>query len=378
MIYLDNAASTPLLPEVKAAMEPYLSGEFGNASSLHAAGRRARRAVEDARQKVASALGADPKEVLFTSCATESNNLALTGVAEALRAQGDHVVTSAIEHPCVLETAAALEKRGFRVTRVPVDARGLVDPAEVARAVTPRTILVSVMWVNNEVGTVQPMAEIRAATKGVLLHSDAAQAVGKVRVSARDADLLTVSAHKLHGPKGVGALWVRKGVPLAPQLVGGGQEFERRAGTENVAGVVGLGAALERAVGGLEGHARRMAALRDRLEQGLLSLPGTRLNGDAARRAPHLTNISFDQVDGEAIILSLDAEGICVSSGSACASLSLEPSHVLRAMGLPADVARGSVRFSLSSLTTEAEVEGALRAVPPVIERLRSISAAAR
>lgn len=378
MIYLDNAASTRMLPEVKAAMEPFLGAEFGNASSIHAAGRRARKAVEDAREKVATLLGGDPKEVLFTSCATESNNLALAGAAEALRSRGDHVVTSAIEHPCVLEAGARLEQAGVRVTRVPADSRGLIDPSQVARAVSPRTVLVSVMWVNNEVGTVQPVGEIRAACRGAVFHSDAAQAVGKVPVSVRDVDLLTISGHKMHGPKGVGALWVRKGTPLSAQLVGGGQEFERRAGTENVAGIVGLAAAMERAVRGLEANARRVAALRDRLERGLLSVPGARLNGDPARRAPHLSNVAFEHVDGEAVILSLDAEGVCVSSGSACASMSLEPSHVLRAMGLPPDLARGSVRFSLSALTTDEEVDRALAVVPPVVERLRKISAAAK
>lgn len=376
MIYLDNAASTRMLPEVRSAMEPFLGEACGNASSLHAAGRAARKAVEDAREAVASCLGADPKGVLFTSGATESNNLAVAGVAEALRGKGDHVVASAVEHPCVLESCARLEKRGFRVTRLPVDAHGIVDPAEVARAVTPRTILISVMWVNNEVGTIQPMAEIRAAAKGVLLHTDAAQAVGKVPVGVAGIDLLTFSGHKLHGPKGTGGLWVRKGAPLAPLLVGGGQEFERRAGTENVAGIVGLAAAMRIACRDLEANARRMAALRDRLEAGLVAIGDVRVHGLAAPRAPHLSNVSFEHVDGEAVILSLDAEGVCVSSGSACAAMSLEPSHVLKAMGVPHDMARGSVRFSLSALTTGEEIDGALRVIPRVIDRLRKISAA--
>lgn len=365
MIYLDNAASTPILPEVKAAMEPFLSAEFGNASSLHAAGRRARKAVEDARDACAAALGADPKEILFTSCATESNNLAIAGAAEALRARGDHIVVSAIEHPCVLETCARLEKLGFRVARVPVDRHGLVDPADVARAVTPATVLISVMWVNNEVGAVQPIAEIRARTGRIPIHTDAVQAVGKVPVSVRDVDLLTFSAHKMHGPKGAGGLFVRKGTPLAPMLVGGGQEFERRAGTENVAAIAGLGAAMKRANAHRDGP--RIAALRDRLERGI----GAPLNGPPERRAPHILNVSFAPAEAEAVILALDAEGVCVSSGSACASMSLEPSHVLGAMDLAAEVARGSVRFSLSALTTEAEIDDAIEIVPRVIGRLR-------
>jgi cysteine desulfurase len=375
MIYLDNAASTRLLPEVRAAMAPFLDEECGNASSLHAAGRRARKALEDAREAVARCLGGDPKEVLFTSCATESNNLVVAGVAEAFRGKGNHVVTTAIEHPCILEACARLESRGFRVTRVAPGRDGLVDAAAVGRAVTPATVLVSVMGVNNETGAVQPIAEIRRAAPGAVLHTDAAQAVGKVPVDVRDVDLLTFSAHKMHGPKGVGGLWVRRGTPLAPQLVGGGQEFERRAGTENVAGVVGLAEAMKRAVGSLAENAPQVERLRRRLEEGLLAVGAARVNGHPARRAPHIANVTFDHVDGEAIILALDAEGVCVSSGSACASLGMEPSHVLKAMGLSDDEARGSVRFSLSALTTEEEVEGALKIVPRVIEKLRRISA---
>lgn len=378
MIYLDSAASTRMHPEVLAAMTPHLEGEGGNASSLHAAGRRARKAVEDARETVAACLRADPKEIVFTSGATESNNLAIAGAAEALRGRGDHVITTAIEHPCVLESCARLEKSGFRVTRIPVDSQGLVDPADVARAATPRTILVSVMAVNNEVGSVQPMGPLREAARGVLLHSDAAQAPGKVPVDATSCELLTLSAHKIHGPKGVGVLRVRKGTPLAPLFVGGGQEFERRAGTENVAGIVGCAVALRIACRDLEANARRMESLRERLRLGLARIAGTRVNGPLERRAPHILNVSFEAVDGEAVILSLDAEGICVSSGSACASMSHEPSPVLRAMGLSVDQARSSVRFSVSTFTTEAEIDQALAVVPRVIERLRKISAVAR
>ena len=368
MIYLDNAATTRIRPEVRAAMEPFLDYEYGNASSLHAAGRRARRALEDARDTCAAALGGDPKEIVFTSGATESNTLAIVGVAEALRGRADHLVTTAIEHPSVLETFARLEKQGWKVTRVPVDGAGLVDPARVAAAVTPRTALVSVMTVNNEVGTLQPLAAIRKATPGVLFHTDAAQAVGKVPISIRDADLVTFSAHKMHGPKGVGGLWIRKGTAIAPQAVGGGQEFERRAGTENVAGAVGLATAMKLANPG------RAEALRQRLSRGL----GAPVAGSVDRRAPHILNVAFEGVDGEALILALDAAGVCISSGSACASGSTKPSHVLTAMGFPPDLVKSSVRFSLSMLTTDEDIDGALAVVPGVVERLRKISPVTR
>ncbi len=374
MIYLDNAATTRMKPEVRAAMEPFLEREYGNASSLHAAGRRARRALEDARETVAGCLGADPKEIVFTGGATESNTLAIAGAAEALRPRGDHLVTTEIEHPSVLETMARLEKQGRRVTRVPVDAEGLVDPQRVAAAITPKTVLLSVMTVNNEVGSIQPLAELRKAAPDVVFHTDAAQVFGKISFSTRDVDLVTFSAHKMHGPKGVGGLWIRKGTPLTAQLLGGGQEFERRAGTENVAGIIGLAAAMKLACEGQVADAARMEALRERLRSGLERIGGVRVSGPTGRRAPHVLNMAFDGVDGEAMILSLDAAGVCVSSGSACASLSLQPSHVLKAMGLPDDVARGSLRFSLSALTTAEDIAGTLDAVPKVIERLRKIS----
>ena len=374
MIYLDSAASTRLHPEAGTAMAACFSEAWGNPSSPHAAGRLARKRVEDARDAVAAGLGADPKEVVFTSGATESNNQAIAGVAEALRARGDHVVTSAIEHPCVLESCARLERRGFRVTRIPVGRDGRIDPQEVARAVTPRTILVSIQWANHEVGTVQPIREIREAARGAVFHVDAAQAVGKVPVDLGSCDLLTFSGHKVHGPSGTGGLWVRRGTPLAPLLVGGGQEFERRAGTENVAGIVGLAAAVTIALRDLEPNARRMESLRARL----LGLPGSRVNGHPGHRTPHLLNATFEGVDGEAAIVALDAEGVCVSSGSACASLSREPSPVLRAMGLSIEEARSSLRFSVSALSTEAEIDRALEIVPRVLGRLRKTPAVSR
>lgn len=378
MIYLDNAATTRMKPEVRAAMEPFLDRDYGNASSLHGAGRRARRALEDARETVAGCLGADPKELVFTGGATESNALAVLGVAEALKGRKDHVITSEIEHPSVLESVARLEQQGLRVTRVPVDAEGLVDPAVVDKAVTTRTALISIMSLNNEVGSVQPLADIRKLSPGVVFHTDAAQAVGRIPVDVRQVDLLTISAHKMHGPKGVGALWVRKGTPLAPQLLGGGQEFEKRAGTENVAGIAGLAAAMKLACAGQAAEAPRLELLRERLRSGLEKLGGVRVSGPEERRSSHILNIAFEGVDGEAAILSLDAAGVCVSSGSACASLSRQVSHVLKAMGVPADVARGSLRFSFSSLTTNEDIDAALAAVPAVIGRLRKISAVER
>jgi len=374
MIYLDNAATTRMKPEVRAAMEPFLEREYGNASSLHAAGRRARRALEDARETVAACLGADPKEIVFTSGATESNALALAGAAEAARGRGDHLITTEVEHPSVLETVSRLEKQGWRVTRLGVDSEGLVDLQTLKKAVTPRTALVSMMSVNNETGAVQPVELIRTCAPGAVIHTDAAQAVGKVPVSVGPVDLLTFSSHKIHGPKGVGGLWIRKGTPLAAQQLGGGQEFERRAGTENVAGILGLAAAMKAACAGQPADSARMESLRARLKEGLERLGGSRVFGPSGRRACHILNIAFEGIDSEAAILSLDAEGLCVSSGSACASLSHQPSHVLKAMGIPTDLARGSLRFSLSSLTTDEDIDGALAAVPKVIERLRKIS----
>jgi cysteine desulfurase len=378
MIYLDNAATTRMRPEVRAAMEPFLDGAYGNPSSIHGEGRKARRALEDARESVARHLDADPKEIVFTSGATEANNLVLTGIAEALRPRGNHLITTSIEHPSILEPAARLEKQGWRVTRLPVDADGLVDPADVARAITPQTSLMSIMSVNNEVGTLQPLELIRKAAPGVVIHCDAAQGFRTVALQAPSLDLITLSAHKIHGPKGIGALRIRKGLPIDPQLLGGGQEFERRAGTENVAAIVGLAAAMKLAFADRLLDLSRMERLRLKLKAGLERLGGARVFGPEQRRSPHILNIAFDGVDGEAAILSLDAAGVCISSGSACSSLSRQQSHVLKAMGVPADVSRSSLRFSLSSLTTEEDIDGALSATAAVIERLRKISTVER
>ncbi|MBI2931860.1 MAG: cysteine desulfurase [Planctomycetes bacterium] len=361
MIYLDNAATTRLRPEV---MEAMAGAAEGNPSSIHAAGRAARKQIEDARERIAQIVSVDPKEIVFTSGATEANNLAIFGTV----GRGEHVVTTAVEHPSVLEACAALE--GCETTRVGVDGEGRVDPSDVERAITPRTSLISVMLGNNEVGTIQPVEAIEqiARARRIAFHVDAAQACGKVRLR-RVGDLMTLSAHKMHGPKAVGALVVRRGTRLRARQFGGGQEFERRAGTENVAGIVGFAKAVELAQQG--GPFER---LRERLRAGLSRIPGVRFNGSVRHALPHIVNVSFRGVDGEAVVMALDAEGVCVSSGSACASQSLRPSHVLEAMGLRPEEARASVRFSLGVDSTEEEVDGALAAVARVVERLRRIS----
>jgi len=378
MIYLDNAASTRLLPEVLAAMQPFFGEEYGNPSSPHAAGRASRRAVEDAREIVAACLGADPKEIVFTSGATEANALALAGVAEAHREKGGRILTTAIEHPSVLETCGRLQAGGFTVTRVLPDSRGVLDPSVVGDAWTPDTVLMSVIHVNNETGAIQPIASLRRRIPSGFLHVDAAQAVGKVPVSTVDADLLTLSSHKMHGPKGVGALWVRRRVPLSAQHVGGGQEFERRAGTENVAGIVGMAEAMRIACRDLRANAARMTSLRGRLLEGLRRTGGLLVHGDPDASAPHILNVSFEGAESEALILALDAEGVCVSAGSACAAMSAEPSHVLRAMGVSSERSREAVRFSVSALTTAEEVDAAAEVARRSVARLRKGAPAGR
>jgi cysteine desulfurase len=365
MILLDAGASTPLRPEVLAAMDPWLGRDGGNPSSLHTAGRRARKAVEDAREKAAAALGLrDPRELIFTSGATESNALAILGAGEALGGRAEAVV-GAVEHPSVLAPFALLERRGRRVTRLAAGPDGRVavpsGPASFA----------SVQAVNHETGAIQPVAEIRRALPGAILHVDAAQAVGKIPLDLGLADLWTLSAHKIHGPRGAGALVVRRGCALEPLLGGGGQEFGLRAGTENVAGIVGLAEALSLPPG-------RLAALRDRLERALLRLPGARRNGPERERAPHLSNVAFEGLRGDTLVHALDAEGLCASSGSACASGSAEPSPVLLAMGQPPERAREGVRFGVSALSTEAEIDGAIAIVERTLARLRAVAGAAR
>ena len=378
-IYMDHNATTPLREDVLEAMLPYLRGEFGNASSLHYFGIQARRAVEAAREKVATALGAQLREIIFTGCGTEADNQAIKGVMFANRGKGDHIITSRIEHKAVLQTCQYLEKQGFRVTYLPVDEYGLVNPDDVAQAITGRTVLVSVMFANNEVGTIQPIGAIAQVCRerGVYFHTDAVQTVGKlpIDVSELGVDLLSLSAHKFYGPKGVGALYVRKGVRVDPLLHGGHQEWGRRAATENVAGIVGLGRALELRLGEMDAEAERLTALRERLYAGLLArIPHVYLNGHPSERLPGTLNVCFEYIEGEGIIMGLDLAGVAVSSGSACTSAELSPSHVLLAMGVPPAVAQGSIRFGLGRENSEADVDYVLEKLPPIIERLRAMS----
>ncbi len=378
-IYLDNAATTALSPKVLEAMMPYLTEIYGNASSPHWFGQEARRGVEAAREKLAKALGADPSEIVFTGGGTESDNTALFGAAEKYKKKGNHIITTNVEHHAVLHTCEALEKRGYEVTYLPVDEYGLVTPEQVAAAITDRTILASIMFANNEVGTIMPIPEIAKVCreKGVLLHTDAVQAVGHIPVNVKGMgiDMLSLSAHKFHGPKGVGALYLKKGVRLPSYVVGGEQEKGRRAGTENVAGVVGLGAAIELAVANMDENAARMTRLRDKLISGIFeTIPEVKLNGHPAKRLPNNANVSIKYIEGESILLMLDMHGIAASSGSACTSGSLDPSHVLLALGLPHEVAHGSVRMSLSDDTSEEEIDFVLKALPEIVKKLRFMS----
>ena len=385
LIYLDHAATTPVDPQVLAAMLPYFTEQFGNPSSIHQAGRAALEALDDARETVARVLGANRKEIIFTGGGSESDNLAIKGAALALRqaGRGAHLITSAIEHHAVLHAFEALEPLGFETTVLPVRPDGLVDPAALRAALRPDTTLVSIMYANNEIGTIQPLAELGAICRahGALLHTDAVQAAGSLalNVDALQVDMLTLAAHKFYGPKGVGVLYLRRGTPLTPLISGGGQERRRRAGTENVAGIVGLAAALRLAEARREEFVAHCTALRDQLIGGILErVPHTTLNGHASRRLPNNVNIAFEYVEGESVLLLLDQQGIAASSGSACTSGSLEASHVLSALGLPYERAIGSVRFSLGHRTTAAEIEFVLEALPPMIERLRSVSPAYR
>jgi cysteine desulfurase len=382
-VYLDNNATTPVAPEVTETMLGTLREDFGNASSVHWYGQRARDAVELAREQVARLIGAHPTEVVFTSGGTESDNMAVFGAVGAARLKDDsgakHVITTSIEHPAVLYAARALESRGVSVTYLPAGPGGVIDPDDVARGIRPGTVLITVMLANNEVGTLQPVEEIGrlARERGITLHTDAVQAAGKVPVSVESlgVDLLSLSAHKLYGPKGVGALYVRKGTELEPLMHGGHHERDRRPGTENVPGIVGLGAAAELAARKLDEDARRIAALRDRLQTGILEqISDVRVNGDIAHRQPNTLNVSFDGLKGESLVMALDLEEVACSTGAACSSGSTEPSHVLTAMGLSKEAARGSLRLSLGRYNSEADVEEALAAIIRVAERLRALS----
>ena len=378
-IYLDYAATTPTHPDVVKAMLPYFTDAFGNPSSIHSCGQEAKGAVEAARVKIARLIGARDEEIVFTSGGTEADNFAIKGIAFANEKRGNHIITCAIEHHAVIETCRSLEKRGFTITYLPVDEYCSVSPDDIRRAITARTILISIMHANNEVGSIQPVAAISkiAREAGVYFHTDAVQTVGHIPVDVNrlGADLLSISAHKLCGPKGVGALYAKKGTRLSPLMHGGEQERGRRASTENVPGIVGFGVAAELAGKEMGDEAQRLAQLRDRLIKGLLErIAHTRLNGHPVNRLPNNVNISVDFVEGESMLLNLDLEGICASTGSACSSSSLEPSHVLLAMGLSHEQAHGSLRFSLGKWTTEPEIDRVLDVLPQIVTKLRDMS----
>lgn len=378
-VYLDNAATTALSPKVLEKMMPYLTDIYGNASSPHSFGQVARIGVEHAREQVARAINADPSEIVFTGCGTESDNTVLFGVAERYAKKGDHIITTNVEHHAILHSCAALEKKGIKVTYLPVDKDGLVTPEQVRDAITDKTILVSVMFANNEVGTIMPIPEIAAVCheKGVLFHTDAVQAAGHIPidVKAMGIDMLSISGHKFHGPKGVGVLYERKGIRLPSYIIGGEQEKGRRAGTENVAGIVGLGEALELAVTNMSETSARMTRMRDRLIEGIEStIPEVKLNGHSTKRLPNNVNFSIKYIEGESILLMLDMAGIAASSGSACTSGSLDPSHVLLALGLTHEVAHGSVRMTLGDDTTDEDIDYVLETLPKVAHRLRAMS----
>ena len=378
-VYMDNAATTALRRDVLDAMMPYLTDIYGNPSSLHYFGQEAHKAVENARHQVASALNAEDNEIVFTGCGTEADNMALKGIAEKDHSKGNHIITSSVEHHAILHTCEYLEKHGFEVTYLPVDEYGMVKAEQVRDAIRSDTILVSIMFANNEVGTIMPIKEIGAVCreKGVFFHTDAVQAVGHVAidVKAMNIDLLSLSAHKLHGPKGVGALYIRKGIVVPPLLHGGAQERRKRAGTENVAGIVGLGKAIEIACSDIEGTSKRMCYLRDKLINGIeASIPEVKLNGHRTERLPGNVNFSIKYIEGESILLMLDINGIAASSGSACTSGSLDPSHVLLAMGMPHETAHGSLRLTLGDDTTEDDIDYVLEVLPEIVVKLRKMS----
>ena len=379
-IYLDHNATTPPHPSVVDRMAAALRDQFGNPSSVHHFGQMAKASLDEARSAVAALLGADPSEIVFTSGGTERDNFAIRGVAEALAVTNRrHLIATGIEHEAVLNTLKALARRGWDVTLLPVDESGIVSPDALREALTDQTALVSVMHANNEIGTVQPIAELArlAKARGAAFHTDAVQSAGKipVDVKALGVDLLSLSAHKFYGPKGAGALWVRRGLRLLPPITGGKQERSRRAGTENVAGIVGLGVAAQLARAKMSEEAGRLAPLRDRLEEGVLAaVPGTAVNGARSPRVPNTTNISFDRVEAESLLIALDLAGIAVSTGSACSSGTLEPSHVLKAMGLSVHRTQNSIRFSLGAANTDADVDRVIAVLPGVVEKLRSLT----
>lgn len=380
VIYFDNNATTRLAPEALEAMQPYLTELYGNPSSIHGFGSQVSRKIQEAREQVAALLGAaDPIEIVFTSCGTEGDNAAIRGILES-QPQKRHIVTTQVEHPAVLSLCQHLEKKGYRVTWLRVDADGMLDLEELKASLSDDTALVSIMYANNETGVIFPIDAIGEIVKarGIPFHVDAVQVAGKIPLNLRQSpvDLLTISAHKFHGPKGVGALYVRRGITFRPFMIGGHQERGRRGGTENVAGIVGMGKAAELALGNMPEDEPRVRGLRDRLEQSLLeSCPESRVNGHREKRLPNTLNMSFKFLEGEAILVLLDQNGICASTGSACTAGSSEPSHVLRAMGVPPDWIQGAVRFSLSRYTTETEVGFVNQKLPPIVQRLSGLSA---
>jgi len=378
-IYLDNAATTPMDAEVLKAMLPFLSDSFGNPSSIHSFGQETRAAVEESRDKIASLISARSEEIVFTGGGTEADNFAIKGAAFANEGKGDHIITTSIEHHAVMESCKFLERRGFRITYLPVGIDGLVDPQDVKKAITDRTILISVMHANNEVGTIEPLAEIGkiAREEGIYFHTDAVQTVGHIPVNVDELgiDLLAMSAHKLCGPKGVGALYIRKGTKLIPFIHGGEQERRRRAGTENVPAIVGFGKAAEIAQREMDGVAEHLIRLRGKLLQGMTErIEHIHLNGHPTQRLPNNVNVSIEFVEGESMLLNLDLEGIAASTGSACSSSSLEPSYVLLAMGFPQELAHGSLRFSMGRETTEEDIDRVLEVLPRIIAKLRAMS----
>jgi cysteine desulfurase len=380
-IYLDHNATTPVEPAAAAAMMRALQDLFGNASSVHYYGQQAKAALDDSRSAVAALIGAEPSEVIFTSGGTEADNFAIRGAAEALEVTGrKHLITSGIEHEAVINTFKALARRGWKTTVLPLDATGIVSPDRLRDVITDQTALVSIMHANNEIGTIQPVDELAqvAHAHGALFHTDAVQTAGKIPVNVRahGVDLLSLSGHKFYGPKGAGALWVKRGVRLSPFLAGGKQERNRRAGTENVPGLIGMGVAASRAMEKMATESVRLSALRDRLENGILSaVPQTDVNGAREPRVPNTTNISFDRVEAESLLIALDLEGVAVSTGSACSSGTLEPSHVLKAMNLSSHRAQNSIRFSLGASNTEEQIDRVIAILPRIVTKLRSLSA---
>jgi len=376
-IYLDNNATTRVAPEVLEAMLPYFGEKYGNPSSMHSFGGQVMKDVRKARERVAALLGATPDEIIFTSCGSESDNAAIRSALTS-NPEKKHIVTSRVEHPAIRALCAHLAGQGYRVTELPVDGEGRLDMDQYRKSLTPDTAIVSLMWANNETGVIFPIekAAEMARDRGILFHTDAVQAVGKIPINLAKTkiDMLSLSGHKLHAPKGIGVLYVRKGTKFSPFLIGGHQEKGRRGGTEATSSVIGMGVAAELAAARMEEENTRVKQLRDRLEESLLKVPNTKVNGDRVNRLPNTTSISFEFVEGEGILLMMDEFGICASSGSACTSGSLQPSHVLRAMGIPFTMAHGSIRFSLSIYNTDEEIDFVLEKVPPIIETLRGMS----